>query len=799
MNFTTDWKFPSATAQDDSIGDTAWTFEDEIFADDSNYVGDASARSQIFVSGGDDIRYRKVSLVIAGAVDDSNNEAANESLYVGGDPPTPEEYGGASDLWGATLTADDVNLATFGVAVALSSYDGAYGDEGYYLLAMGFDFGVPDGATIVGIEAKFDGYKYAGGGGTVGGAINYVQMRVHYTWDPVINGAGVASGIIYLNPLHARPLQKRFRYRVFEHGGDYIGDWNDVSSEPKFKREINNLLSSMDVEFARTERTGATTFEPLVTEGDEQILTEDDETILTEQTSTIGIGTGTDLDINHDVEVYSYFGRYNVLTTEDDEPITTEDDELIVVETGAPHGRALFTGYVSKWGAQFGTGDENPKLTILSHSHELAHILLETEDTAVQSHTAVTGESIGLSGSGPTDRTGIAQTFTMSGTALISRIAVKASRWLGDVETTLILRTGTTIGAGTVLGTATLEHDIGFAEQSYIFLDYIELTAASYHFEIVYSGTPKTGGNETYPAQFAYDSDGGYSGGALYQEINGGSWNSTSADLWFKVYEAGGDTNVPFNSVDPSDIAKTVIDFARARGARINYTPSSIQPTNTVVSITFKANTCLEALNKIPELVPADWYQTYNPGDNVYSLVERPADPEQYFTLGRHMNSMYIERTLEKLVNTVLFSGGDTGGGENLLVKRVNSTSISDWRRGLAKVSDNRVTDELTANLFGDAEIDRNKVPPYSGNMGIFDVVDDDEYIEDIVLGVQGGYIGFGNFIDDLALQFVSLSYSPDLLTVDLETLPPKLLKRIQDIKRNLDLQEQENNPDAPA
>ncbi len=53
--------------------------------------------------------------------------------------------------------------------------------------------------------------------------------------------------------------------------------------------------------------------------------------------------------------------------------------------------------------------------------------------------------------------------------------------------------------------------------------------------------------------------------------------------------------------------------------------------------------------------------------------------------------------------------------------------------------------------------------------------------------------------IDDLELQVVGLTYNIDTVEVDLDRLLPPTTKRIEDIKRNLDVLEQLNNPDAPV
>ena len=69
--------------------------------------------------------------------------------------PAYTTYGGASDLWGETWTAEDINASTFGVAI--SAYASGYyyaNNTSYYLKATNFGFAIPTGATINGITAE---------------------------------------------------------------------------------------------------------------------------------------------------------------------------------------------------------------------------------------------------------------------------------------------------------------------------------------------------------------------------------------------------------------------------------------------------------------------------------------------------------------------------------------------------------------------------------------------------------------------------------------------------------------------
>ena len=157
-----------------------------------------------------------------------------------------------------------------------------------------------------------------------------------------------------------------------------------------------------------------------------------------------------------------------------------------------------------------------------------------------------------------------------------------------------------------------------------------------------------------------------------------------------------------------------------------------------------------------------------------------------------------IKKTIEKLVNDVLYSGGDMGSGTNLLVRVQDTNSIGNIRRGFEKISDSRVKVLSTAQILAQAEIDRYKLPIYSGTATIR--VNDDFYLEDIAVGELQKLGNFSAFVDTIpAMQVVGVTYEVDTVTVEWNLLLPKVSKRIEDIRRNLALQEMENNPTSPS
>ncbi len=428
--------------------------------------------------------------------------------------------------------------------------------------------------------------------------------------------------------------QKTVRYRVFSAADDFIGEWSDVTSEPSFKRQINNALSAMDISFARNELTSRQLTDTLDNESDVTLMDESDGPLLVDVVAEVGLGVGTDLDLGYNVEVLTHYGDYDILLTEDDLPIEDESDDDLIMPNGLPDGLTIFTGFVSDWEIDVNSGG-TLKASLLSHSMELNNIILKD----------------------------------------------------------------------------------------------------------------------------------------------------------------GSNTKVTYTSYDPSNIAKAVIDYAITQGARINYSASSIELTGTTVTYQFNLNTIAECLDKVLELCPGDWYWSYNPGDNLYSLKARPTSRQRWFTKKGDVEAFSLRKSIAHIANKVFFTGG---GEPALLVEQDDAASQTAWGVGVAKLTDQRVTVQATAEIMANAEIERYKDPSFIGSATITGGHYDP--IESIALGEITGFSNFGEYIDEnVELQIVGIDYKVDTVELELDRILPPVSKRIEDIKRNLDTLEQENNPTAPV
>jgi len=251
----------------------------------------------------------------------------------------------------------------------------------------------------------------------------------------------------------------------------------------------------------------------------------------------------------------------------------------------------------------------------------------------------------------------------------------------------------------------------------------------------------------------------------------------------FPLTNSAGETTVVFNSYDPSDIAREAIDKFVVDSAPYNtYTDrtlSSIASTGSEVSYTFRSNTYAEVMDKILELMPSNWYYRVDLGENIIYFRQRSVQPQHLFYLGKHIHALDLKGSIISSTNRVLY----TGGGEPSLYIDTAVAPAPRTRRTLAVLSDSRVTEQDSAEIISNSKIGQENKILYRTTVEILSGQYD---IETIAVGDTVGWRNFDNYVDSLTLQVVGLSYTADSVQLQLETKPPTINKRLEDIRRNL-------------
>ena len=132
--------------------------------------------------------------------------------------------------------------------------------------------------------------------------------------------------------------------------------------------------------------------------------------------------------------------------------------------------------------------------------------------------------------------------------------------------------------------------------------------------------------------------------------------------------------------------------------------------------------------------------------------------------------------------------------GPGVFKRYIDQDSINDYRRGLSRLQDNRVTSESSADAIALSHINEFKEPRYTSEITITAAT---YPIRTIKPGDVIAFRNFGNFIDEVKMQVVRINYNADEVSLALDTLPPSVPKRIEDLRRNLNQADVNDNPDS--
>lgn len=285
--------------------------------------------------------------------------------------------------------------------------------------------------------------------------------------------------------------------------------------------------------------------------------------------------------------------------------------------------------------------------------------------------------------------------------------------------------------------------------------------------------------------------------------------------------DGSGNTTLTYNSYDPANMLKDIIDKLRTLGCSIAYSATSIQATNTSVSYTFNTNTGKEALDKIVELCPDGWYWRVDP-DGIIYLRPRNLEADHQFALGYNVEDLETHRRIEDVTNRVFFVGA---GSPALFRKYENSGSVDSYGPYEKKVIDQRVSVVATAQALSDRQINQNKDPEIRSTFVIIDNNGPQDRGYNIESVKPGQTLKVKNLkaavrtvtLWDVGLwdvdvwdqtlataaadviQILSVDYTPDSIVIEASSRLPQIAKRIEDIQRNLEVTQMVNNPTAPS
>jgi hypothetical protein len=162
----TGWVSPGTVVSDDAVGTVAWSNPSNAKASDDSYA--VCSVLDYFGS----ITDKVVKLVDeTGSIVGDNNADTNTSWS---HYDTTASYGGSDDLWNVTWTDTDINDSDFGVVLQAT-----VSNDSEYLKATNFDFSIPSGSTIDGIEVQIE--KKFSDQALFNAYVDHIQIKVYYT------------------------------------------------------------------------------------------------------------------------------------------------------------------------------------------------------------------------------------------------------------------------------------------------------------------------------------------------------------------------------------------------------------------------------------------------------------------------------------------------------------------------------------------------------------------------------------------------------------------------------------------
>ena len=582
---------------------------------------------------------------------------------------------------------------------------------------------------------------------------------------------------------------KYYQVKVYNKSGIYLTTWSDIISNIEFNNEINSAGGQMKITLARNA-------------GD--------------------YGEGSDLDFGYRVKIYVF------------------DKEL-------PEGSLLFQGYISAYTPIY--KDDKVEVTILSYGAELndymvdgvkkIHIQQTTKNSyqtieyfnnAGNDYWRTRGQELYVTSPTNIDLSGITLNLALdSGVVPVpTRIKVLVMSYIPSSSTSIPFYDmyNNNYDALNVDVLDELFVDVDSTTPRDYEITFNNLISKNMYNTLFVCLLPTSyAATNNNKVRIATRSSGGYSEVALWAGTIGGSqFLPYGEEFYYKLHYKEAATKSVFNSYDPSQILKDCITNYVQQNGSVNYTDSTIDMTGTTVSYTFNVNTTLEAINKCVELAPKNWYWYLDYGTNLVHFHQKNEDPDHYFNLEKDIIDAKFEKRIEDIVNTIYFTGGDTGGGTNLFKKYVVQESINKYGIKAMKYSDQRVTLTNTADTIANAILEQKSYPELRVVLEILDSNNNQNMGYDIESIKVGDTVAVRNItqqvglstwdyarwdqsywdyniynLSSLTMQVVKLTYKENSVVLEASTIPTDVNKRIEDINRNLEVLQTLNNPTIPT
>jgi hypothetical protein len=573
-------------------------------------------------------------------------------------------------------------------------------------------------------------------------------------------------------------IERTYLYKV-SRDGIYLGLIPNVVSEFGYHQEMNMAAVQTDIDVDLSLDT-ADEVAPILTTEDNRWITTENEIPITAERSIELVG-------NKDSNRIIANGN---------------DVEIIEISSDHPNGVTVFSGYMSKWRAKASQKDIIT-ITCISNGKDVVDYVYGTNTyTAELSQTAFNAVTHLVPLGAPTGTPSselVCQSFSgITANLSVIRMAFGINRGTANpdgvppVTLTLRLYQGVEpFQGGTLLATVTKTLSTIYYPNSVI-TDFrlpslVALNGGNYYWTVEASDYVTVLGQ-----YYATDV---YAGGNAYW-YRTPSWNQFTppSDLYFVLYSSPAViSDATFTATDPGNMVKQALD---GYPGVVSYATGTVDLAGYTLNYPFKLATVLDIIEKARQLAPANYYWYVDVGTQILYFKQTLTTATHKFVIGRHVEDFEVEASIEEIINVVYFSGGPTAG-VNMLKLYTDQASLATNKRGLARVTDNRVTDATTASTLGEALMDENdeeifRSEPLVINANTYD-------ISLIKPGDTVAFEGAGNFIDSIIFQVSALDRGEDRAGLTLGKLPLRSDAYVDQIRRDLDNEQTLANPNTPS
>jgi len=565
-------------------------------------------------------------------------------------------------------------------------------------------------------------------------------------------------------------VSKTYKYEVFS-GTVYKGTLENVISEFEYNQTINTIGTQTTIAIQSS-------IDDIGLDIDTDVLVDENGNNIIDEVSN-RIATRYDyefanipLDLGNVINIYEYSVDY-------------------------PSGIKVFEGVITKWSTNL--LDNVTYINVFSRGYELDQYVISESGTVNLEQLSYNNSVFLLPSSGkvPVGQA-VAQVFNVAVETDIRAINVMMSAddiTLG-VGTRLELISGTPDNPQETIATVD-KNTLGSttpALESYDFGSTVTLSAGNYYFVIQDIGYVNS--FWSHPYVYYSDSDPYASGDRWYSTSypTTALTEQTGSDIAFTVTSSTGSAVYTFINIDSGIGVRNAMDIYSDQGGNITYTTDTVETSSQNMYYNFNVSSVKEIIDKCLSVAPADYYYYVDPASSTLYFKSRAITSEHNFRIGYDLAALNLERNIEEMVNTVYFTGGDTGSGDNLLLLTENTSSVNKYGRWTDIVADNRVTVQATGEKYSQATLDANSEPKFRMQA---EVLADKYDVNTINVGDMVRILNSGNIIDDLLLQVVEKIITPYKAILTLGSIQPRASTTVEKLSQQLELQEKENNPDT--